>query len=118
MIKSNFGKYHRVLNRAKWDSLALSKILLGLLIKLLPKAWPILIAVDETLERRQDKKIKAKGIYRDAVRPSQSHVVTSFGLKWECLALIVPLPWRRRAWALPFLTLLAPSKKSNEQAGR
>lgn len=113
----NFGKYHRVLNRSAWDGLALSKILLGLLIKLLPESWPILIAVDETLERRQGKKIKAKGAYRDAVRSSKSNVVISYGLKWECMALIVPLPWCHRAWALPFLTLLSPSKKSNEKAG-
>lgn len=32
--------------------------------------------------------------------------------------LIVPLPWCKRPWALPFLTVLAPSKKSNETAGR
>lgn len=114
----NFSKYHRVLSRAEWDALALAKILLGLLIKLLPKSWPIIIAVDETLERRRGKKIKAKGIYRDAVRSSQSKVITSFGLKWECMMLIVQLPWSKRPWALPFLTVLAPSKKSNEKAGR
>ena len=114
----NFSKYHRVLSRAEWNSLALAKILFGLLIKLLPESWPILIAVDETLERRRGKKIKAKGVYRDAVRSTQSKVVTSFGLKWECMMLIVPLPWCKRSWALPFLTLLAPSKKSNEKAGR
>ena len=115
---SNFSKYHRVLSRAEWDGLALAKILFGLLIKFLPESYPILIAVDETLERRRGKKIKAKGVYRDAVRSSQSKVVTSFGLKWECMMLIVPLPWCKRSWALPFLTLLAPSKKSNEKAGR
>ena len=113
----NYSKYHRVLSRAKWDSLMLAKIMLGLLIKLIPDAWPILIAVDETLERRKGKKIKAKGVYRDAVRSSQSKVVTSFGLKWQCMALIVPLPWCKRPWALPFLSVLAPSKKSNEAAG-
>ena len=85
--ESNFGKYHRVLNRSAWDGLALSKILLGLLIKLLPESWPILVAVDETLERRQGKKIKAKGAYRDAVRSSQSNVVISYGLKWGELKL-------------------------------
>lgn len=69
------------------------------------------------LERRRGKKIKAKGVYRDAVRSSQSKVITSFGLKWECMMLIVQLPWSKRPWALPFLTVLAPSKKSNEKAG-
>lgn len=114
----NFSKYHRVLSRAEWDGLALSKILLGLLIKLLPESWPILVAVDETLERRRGKKIKAKGLYRDAVQSTQSNVVTSYGLKWESMMLIVPLPWCKRSWALPFLTVLAPSKRSNETAGR
>lgn len=114
----NFSKYHRVLSRAEWDGLALAKILLGLLIKLLPESWPILVAVDETLERRRGKKIKAKGLYRDAVQSTQSNVVTSYGLKWEAMMLIVPLPWCTRPWALPFLTILAPSKRSNETAGR
>ena len=98
--------------------LALAKILFGLLIKILPESWPILVAVDETLERRRGKKIEAKGLYRDAVQSTQSNVVTSYGLKWEAMMLIVPLPWCKRPWALPFLTLLAPSKRSNETAGR
>ena len=114
----NFSKYHRVLSRAEWDGLALAKILFGLLIKILPESWPILVAVDETLERRRGKKIKAKGLYRDAVQSTQSNVVTSYGLKWEAMMLIVPLPWCKRPWALPFLTILAPSKRSNETAGR
>lgn len=114
----NFSKYHRVLSRARWDSLAASKILFGLLIKLLPPGFPIIIAVDETLERRRGKKIKAKGAYRDAVASSQSRVVISFGLKWECMTLIVPLPWCKRPWALPFMVILSPSKKSDEAAGK
>jgi len=116
--EKNFSKYHRILSYTKWDGLALSKILLGLLIQILPSSWPILIAVDETLERRKGKKIKAKGVYRDAVRSSQSKIITCFGLKWECMMLIMPLPWCKRPWALPFLTVLSPSKKSNEKAGR
>lgn len=114
----NFSKYHRVLSRAKWNSVNLSRILFGLLIKLLPSDFPILIAVDETLERRKGKKIKAKGCYRDAVRSSQSTVVKCFGLKWECMALLVPLPFSKRPWALSFMTVLAASKKANEKAGR
>lgn len=92
----NFSKYHRVLSRSQWNGLMLAKILLGLLVKLLPESWPILVAIDETLERRRGKKIKAKGLYRDAVQSSQSNVVTTYGLKWECMMLIVPLPWCKR----------------------
>src|SRR5919206_3296759 len=52
-----FQNYHRVLNRATWSSLRLSQILLGLLIAtFLAAGAPLLIAADETLERRNGPK--------------------------------------------------------------
>ena len=114
--EKNYSKYHNVLRRAKWLGLDAAKVLFGLLISALPNGFPVLVAVDETLERRQGKKIKAIGAYRDAVRSTKASVVISFGLKWECMAVIVPLPWSQRYWALPFLSLLSPSKKANEKA--
>jgi hypothetical protein len=116
--EKRFEKYHRVLNRAKWNSMMGAKILLGLLVSLLPPSFPILIVVDDTIERRSGKKIKAKGCYRDACRSTEEMVITCFGLKWVCLMLIVPLPWCQRPWALPFMTILAPSKSCNETQGR
>lgn len=116
--EKRFEKYHRVFNRAKWNSMTGAKILLGLLLQLLPSSLPILIVVDDTIERRQGKKIKAKGCYRDAVRSTEKVVVKCFGLKWVSLMLIVSLPWCQRPWALPFMTLLAPSKKANKTRGR
>ena len=113
-----FEKYHRVLNRDRWSCALMAKILLGLLIALLPADFPIVVLVDETLERRRGKQIKAKGYCRDAVRSSEKTVVKCMGLKWICLMLLVPLPWSNRPWALPFLTVLAPSKKANEARGR
>src|SRR4030065_373961 len=65
---------------------------------------PLIVGVDDTLERRRGDQIKAKGVFRDAVRSSRRKVVTSFGLRWVCMMLVVPLPWSRRPWALPFLT--------------
>jgi hypothetical protein len=111
-----FERYHRVLNRARWSGLQAAKILLGLLIRLLPPPWVPLVVVDDTVERRQGKRIKAKGCYRDAVRSTRNHVVKCFGLKWVCLMLLVRLPWSSRLWALPFLTVLAPSKPANTEA--
>jgi DDE superfamily endonuclease len=117
--EKRFEKYHRVLSRAKWNSMTGAKILLGLLVQLLPASFPILIVVDDTIERRSGKKIKAKGCYRDACRSTEKLVVKCFGLKWVCLMLIVPLPWcKRRPSALPFMTILAPSKKANKAAGK
>ena len=91
---------------------------MGLLISLVPVPFPIIIGVDETIERRKGKKIKAKGCYRDAVRSTEKHVIRCFGLKWLCMMLIVPVPWSERYWALPFLTVLTPSETANKEAGR
>lgn len=111
-----FEKYHRVLSRAWWSGLQGGKILLGLLVLLVPRGWPLLMGVDETIERRAGRRVKAKGYYRDGVRSTQKVCVKCFGLKWISMMLIVPLPWSGRCWALPFLTVLAPSKRANEKA--
>lgn len=115
--ESRFERYHRVLSKAKWNAFSLSRILLGLLVELIPANAPILIGVDETIERRSGKNITAKGCYRDACRSSHSLVIKCFGLKWLCAALIVKLPWSNRYWALPFMTVLCTSKKHDEQKG-
>lgn len=104
--QKGFEKYHRFLNRDEWCPLMGAKILFGLLIPLIPSSYIPIIVLDETLERRKGKNIKAKGCYRDDVRSTQKHVVKCFGLKWLPLCLIVKLPWSKRPWALPFLTFL------------
>ena len=69
-----YQNYHRVLNRAKWSGLQVSQILLGLLVATFISAGvPLIIGADETLERRRGAKIKAKGIFRDAVRSSHKY---------------------------------------------
>jgi hypothetical protein len=117
--EKHFINYHRVLSRATWSCLALSRILFGLLVAvLLTNNAPLLVVIDDTLERRRGAKIKAKGVFRDAVRSSEKHVVTCFGLRWVCMMLLVPLPWATRPWALPFLTVLAPSERTQTQRGK
>jgi hypothetical protein len=106
-----FQTYHRVLNRAAWSSWALSRVLLDLLVKTFAAAGPIIVGIDDTIERRRGAKIKAKGIYRDPVRSSHSHFVKASGLRWLSLMLLAPIPWAQRVWALPFLTVLAPSER-------
>lgn len=114
-----YQNYHRVLNRARWSGLQVSEILLGLLIAVFGAAGaPLIIGVDETLERRKGKKIKAKGVFRDAVRSSPQYTVHAFGLRWMSMMLIVPVPWSSRVWALPFLTVLAPSQAVNQANGQ
>src|SRR3712207_8665146 len=58
-------RYHRVLSRAVWSSREASHVLLGLLVEAFVPEGPLVLGVDETLERRRSKTITAKGIYRD-----------------------------------------------------
>ncbi len=117
--EKQFQNYHRVLNRAQWSSRALSRILLLLLVSLfVPVDVPIIVGLDETIERRRGKKIAARGIYRDPVRSSKDFFVKTSGLRWVCMMLLVPIPWAKRVWALPFLSVLAPSERYYEQRKR
>jgi DDE superfamily endonuclease len=111
-----FTNYHRVLNRATWSARQGSRILLGLLvICLVPSGATIVLGADDAVERRSGRKIKAKGCYRDAVRSTHTHVIHCFGLKWVAMMLLVPVPWSRRVWALPFLTALCWPAKQRRQ---
>jgi hypothetical protein len=113
-----FQRYHRVLNRAVWSGREASRVLLGLLVRTFVPNGPLVIGVDETLERRWGKKIAAKGIYRDPVGSTQERFVKASGLRWVCLMLLVPMPWAGRVWALPFLSILAPSEHYTAQRGK
>jgi hypothetical protein len=116
--EQHFQNYHRVLNRAQWSNLAVSELLLAWLIKMFATSGPVFPGLDDTIERRRGAKIKAKGIYRDPVRSSQSHFVKASGLRWLSLMLLTPIPWARRVWALPFLTALCPSERFYEKRVR
>ncbi len=113
-----FQRYHRVLNRAVWSGREVSRVLLGLLVRTFVPGGPLVIGVDETLERRWGKKIVAKGIYRDPVRSTHERFVKASGLRWVCLMLLVPVPWAGRVWALPFLSILASSERYAAERGK
>jgi hypothetical protein len=114
-----FHRYHRVLSRARWSSREVSRILLGLLVEaFVCEGKPLVVGIDETLERRWGKKISARGVYRDPVRSTHETFVKSSGLRWVCVMLLVEVPWATRVWALPFLSALAPSERYAAARGR
>jgi DDE superfamily endonuclease len=113
-----FVNYHRVLNRAAWSGREAARILLSLLLDAVVPSGPVLLGLDDTIERRRGKRISAKGIYRDPVRSSHGHFVKAGGLRWLSLMLLVPISWAGRVWALPFLTTLAPSERYCRARGR
>lgn len=95
--QKTFHRYHRVLSRARWSSREASRVLLDSLVEaFVPEGVPVVVGVDETLERCQGKKIAAKGIYRDPARSSHSHFVKTSALRRVCLTLLAPVPWASR----------------------
>jgi hypothetical protein len=117
--EEHFTNYHRILNRDRWSPWVVSKLLLALiLLVLLPEGAPLLLAIDETLERRRGKKIKYKGWFRDPVHSTKQQVVKTLGLRWVCLVILVPVPWSQRLWGLPFMTVLALGEKTSTRLSK
>ena len=117
----NYARYHHVLNRAAWSPLKVSRILLGLLILYLDRGdGPLIFGIDETLERRRGPKIKARGVYRDAVRSSRQQLVKASGLRWISLMWLghVPFPGRDAIGPCPFLPCWRPRNATDRQRGR
>ncbi len=114
----DFAAYHRVLSRARRSSRDAARVLLALLLGAFAPTGPVVVALDDTLERRWGAKIAARGIYRDPVRSSRGRFVKASGLRWLSLMLLAPVPWAGRVWALPVLTALAPSERHAHRAGR
>ena len=109
--EASFAAYHRVLSHAHWCPRSLAQRLLLLLVAAFVPDGPVVVGLDDTIERRWGVRIAARGIYRDPVRSSRGHFVKASGLRWLCVMLLVPVPWAGCVWGLPFLTVLAPSER-------
>jgi hypothetical protein len=114
----HFQNYHRVLNRARWWPLEASHRLMGLLLDAFVPEGPVVMGIDETIERRRGEKIAAKGIYRDPVRSPHTHVVRASGMRWVSLMPLTRITWAARVGTLPFLTVLALSERYYQVRGR
>jgi hypothetical protein len=114
----HFSAFHQVLNRARWSPLQASQHLLRLIIETFIQAGGTLdMVIDETLERRWGPKIRKRGHYRDSALSSQERSVSSPGLRWIVLAVVVTLPWTRQRWALPVLSTLATTPDVSAKLG-
>ena len=117
--ESHFTNYHRVLNRAHWSPWLLSRLLMQLIIQqCLGSEEPVWLLIDDTLERRRGDRIKYKGWFRDPVRSSSRFVVRALGLRWVVMAILVPVPWSKRRWALPFMSVPALGPKTSAALGK
>lgn len=115
---AGFAVYHRVLSHGHWCSRAVAHRLLLLLVAAFAPDGPVVVGLDDTIERRWGARIAARGIYRDPVRSSRGHFVKASGLRWLCVMLLAPVPWAGCIGGLPFLTVLAPSERFAAEQGK
>jgi hypothetical protein len=94
-----FAVHPRVLSAGRWSSRAVAHGLLLLPVAALVPEGPVVVGVDDTIERRWGARIKARGIYRDPVRSSHGHFVKASGLRWLCVVPLAPVPWAGCVWA-------------------
>ena len=113
-------------NRARWSALKGSRRLLSLLMQTFDAAGGSLtFVIDETLERRWGRRINKRGHYRDPLASSRKRAVSTSGLRWIVLALVITPPWNTRCWALPIpgsspgqaLSVPAPTPRVSERLG-
>ncbi|MGB8840942.1 MAG: transposase [Aliidongia sp.] len=98
---TNFPIYHAVLSTARWSSRAVAGRLLRMLVAaFVPEGAPVVIGLDDTIERRWGKMIKARVVYRDPVRSSKGFFVKTSGLRWLSAMLLVDIPWAGRLLAV------------------
>ena len=117
--RGDWSKYHQVLNRARWSSEQVARLLLRLLVStFVPSGGEVKVVFDETLERRWGRRIKKRGHWRDSLASSKGMNVSSSGLRWLVGGLVVKLPWSQRCWALPFLSVLLTTAKVSEALGK
>jgi hypothetical protein len=118
-MAGNWSNFHQVLNRARWSPLAVSRQLLLLIVAtFVPAGESVDLVIDETLERRWGSKIRKRGHYRDSALSSRKQSVSSPGLRWIVMAVVVTLPWTKQRWALPFFCVLTTSPEVSKQLGK
>ena len=93
----SFSLYHQVFNRARWSALKGSRCLLSLLVQTFDAAGGSLtFVIDETLERRWGRRISKRGHYRDPLASSRKRTVSTRGLRWIVLTLVITPPLCQR----------------------
>jgi hypothetical protein len=109
--------YHRVFARDRWSLTSLARRYASAVIDSFVPSGPILLAGDDTVTERPGPRVYGKGRHRDPVRSTHTYTAFRWGHKWVVLALLVPVPWATRRWALPILVALYRPKEENQNDG-
>jgi len=109
--------FHRFFSRGTWDTDEVGRLLFGWIERHLPEVAPLRVVLDDTLATKKGPHVFGIGSHLDAVRSTKRQKIFAFGHCWVVLAVLVPVPFSSRAFALPVLFRLYRTVKSCERAG-
>lgn len=109
---------HRVFSRDRWSIAALVRRYIAAVFASFMPNGPILMAGDDTVTEHPGPHVYGKGRHRDPVRSTHSYTAFRWGHKWVVLALLVPVPWATRRWALPLLIALYRPKPDDPKRAK
>jgi DDE superfamily endonuclease/Archaeal putative transposase ISC1217 len=110
--------FHRFFSRGTWDPDEVGRLLFEWISRHVPKDAAIRIALDDTLATKKGPHVFGIGSHLDAVRSTRRQKIFAFGHCWVVLAVLLPVPFSSRAFALPVLFRLYRTEKSCERAGQ
>ena len=110
-------RFHRFFSRGTWKPDEFGRLLYLWLVNFLPPDAPIRAAIDDTLAPKKGPAVFGLGTHLDAVRSTKTHKVLAFGHCWVTLAILIPLPFSSRPWALPILFRLYRNEKECTKNG-
>jgi uncharacterized protein YerC len=110
--------YHHVFSRDRWSLTTLARRYVAVVLARFVPSGPILLAGDDTVTEHPGPHVYGKGRHRDPVRSTHTYTAFRWGHKWVVLALLVPVPWATRRWALPLLVALYRPKGEDLRGGR
>ena len=112
------SSYHRVFSRDRWSLAALARRYIAAILASFAPRGPVLLAGDDTVTEHPGTHVYGKGRHRDPVRSTHTYTAFRWGHKWVVLALLVPVPWATRRWALPLLIALYRPKQEDPKCGK
>ncbi len=110
--------FHRFFSRGTWDPDEVAGLLFGWILRHLRDEAPVRVALDDTLATKKGPHVFGIGSHIDAVRSTRRQKIFAFGHCWVVLAVLLPVPFSSRAFALPVLFRLYRTVKSCERAGQ
>ena len=78
---------------------------------------PLRLVLDDTLCTHKGPKVFGLGVHVDAVRSTRKRRLLTFGHVWVVLAVLVPVPFSERVWALPILFRLFRTQADCQKRG-